>query len=279
MQIYLTPSRTWSVPDLQDALVREFKRAWWDSGVAEVVAHVPLLVNLAARDDAIREKSIARLAIEVKQARALGVKFLVLHPGFYRGPAREDGIARAVESLNMVLDGANGPSPVIALETMAGQGGALGSRFEEMARILSRVHASNLVGVCFDVAHAFIAGYHMSSYRGYESTLEELDSTIGVDRVRVIHVSDSKTESGSGNDRHSSIGEGRMGLQVFHALVRDRRFAHVPKILEIPERDAKSRRDLAKLRTLQATDEPIVEAERPWQLTWEDMTRDGVPAG
>lgn len=271
IQVYITPSRRWDVPELSPEEVVVFKSAWHKSKVKEVVAHVPLLVNLASIDNSIRRKSIIRLSTELTRANSLDVHVLVLHPGFWRGSNRTEGIERILDALNTVLEPVKDLTTKIALETMAGQGGAIGCRFEEMASIFENVSRPELVGVCFDIAHVFIAGYYISGYQGYEATLKEFDDIVGIQNIKVIHVSDSKTRLGSRNDRHASIGEGQMGLQVFHSLVGDPRFVYTPKILEIPERDEKSKHNLDLLRKLQESTDPIFEPERPRQLVLEDI--------
>jgi deoxyribonuclease-4 len=147
---------------------------------------------------------------------------------------------------------------------MAGQGTTLGSRFEELAEILRGLEKPERSGVCFDTAHVFIAGYPFIGYDGYLETLEEFERIVGISRIGVIHLNDSKTPGGSKNDRHAAVGEGHMGIQVFHALLQDNRFTDVPMILEIPERDEKSERTLQMLRDLSERRSPVAEPE--WLL-------------
>lgn len=272
IQVYVTLSRTWLVADLQPETVAAFKAAWAQSRVKEVVAHVPFLVNLASDDSEARQRSAERLLLELRRADTLGVRNVVLHPGFNRRHDRKESIRYISHALNSVLASAGHCKTTIALETMAGQGGAIGSRFEEIAGIIDGVEKSHTVGVCLDLAHVFIAGYRLRRYEGYEAVIGEFDRVIGLDRIRVIHVSDSRTSLGSRNDRHASIGEGQMGLQVFHALVRDSRFVYTPIILEIPDRDSRSQQDLALLRALQSRTSPLAEPEKPRQLSLEGVS-------
>jgi deoxyribonuclease-4 len=264
IQIYITRSRQWAVEPMSDHFIASFKAAWSNSNVREVVVHVPFLVNLASGDPAIREKSVERLTTEMRHADLLGIKYLVFHPGSSGSQSRAEGIAHIVEGLNRVID-LNATSPCkILLETMAGQGTTLGSRFEELAEILRDLEKPERSGVCFDTAHAFISGYQFIGYDGYLETLEEFDRIVGIHRIGVIHLNDSKTPGGSRNDRHAAVGEGHMGLQVFHALLRDDRFRGIPMILEIPERDEKSERTLQMLRDLVGQRSSVAEPE--WVL-------------
>jgi len=151
----------------------------------------------------------------------------------------------------------------LLLETTAGQGTALGSRFEEIAQILEIVNRSDLLDLCLDTCHVFVAGYDFTGYKGYERVLRELDATIGLSNLRAIHVNDSRTGLGSRVDRHAPIGTGKMGLQVFHALVSDRRFDEIPKILELPGTDSNElQTQLELLCKLASTASRLPELER-----------------
>ncbi len=259
-QTYITLSRRWNVPDLSPEEILDFKSAWRESQVKQVIAHVPLLVNLASPVDNIWQKSRDRLSTELSRANRLGIQFLVLHPGYCRNLDKETGIRRIIGALYNVLDNVFDSTAMILLETTAGQGTAVGSRFEEIAYILERARKKARLGVCFDTAHVFEAGYDIRGYRGYEKVLKKFDLIIGLDKLKVIHLNDSKTGLGSKVDRHASIGEGKLGLQIFHAFVGDPRFRDTPKVLEMPERDGKKvQKQLELLRKLQATSSPITE--------------------
>jgi len=255
IQIYVTLSRRWTVPDLTENEVCQFRTAWQRSTVKIVVAHVPFLVNLASTSGDIRRKSISRLIIESERASKFGVSYLVLHPG--SNPNRQKGLNLIVEGLDIVLNSTNDSRVKILLETVAGQGNQICSRFEELAYVLERVQDPERLGICFDTCHVFAAGYDIRGYDGYERVIEKLDRIVGLDRVKAFHLNDSKTSLGSRVDRHASIGEGLLGLQLFHAVVRDNRFSDIPKILEIPERDDRSHENLELLRNLRGQIAPI----------------------
>jgi deoxyribonuclease-4 len=259
-QTYITLSRRWSVRDLRPEEISDFKSTWQKSKVKEVVAHVPLIVNLASPLDETWQKSTDRLSAELHRVNQLGIHFLVLHTGYYGDSGKKTGTERVIKGLKTVLDGVNESTGKILLETMAGQGTALGFRFEDIAHILNNVAKKNFLGVCLDTSHVFAAGYDLRGYQGYDRVLKEFDAAIGLDELKAIHLNDSKTELGSRVDRHAPIGEGKMGLQVFHAFVTDQRFRDTPMVLELPSRDADLiKRQLELLRKLQATTDPVSE--------------------
>jgi deoxyribonuclease-4 len=257
IQFYVTLSRRWNIPDLKKEEVLKFKNAWQTSSVKKVVSHVPFLVNLCSNDRELQRKSIARLVTEVSYNNKFSIPFLVLHPGSYGESTREDGIKRLIEALNIVTSHFKTTSSLILLETMAGQGTTLGSSFEELKIILSQLEKKDFFGICFDTSHVFIAGYDIRGYKGYENIFKTYDETIGVESIKVIHLNDAKTNLGSKNDKHAAVGEGQIGLQFFHALLRDKRLLGIPKILEIPERDQKSKDSLIFLRKLKEINQSI----------------------
>lgn len=251
VQIYLTLSRKWDVPVLSEKEISEFKDAWKKSKVKDVVAHLPYLANLASPDNDLYAKATNRLIVELDRAREMGVSFIVVHPGSHRGAGVRAGIKRTADALNTALANTGNTFTKILLETMAGQGTEIGNSFEQLAEIIGLIKQPERLGICFDTCHVFAAGYDVSSYEGYKKTIEQLDKIIGIKNVGVIHLNDSKEDLGSCIDRHASIGEGYLGLECFHAIVKDPRFSCIPKILEIPERDEKSQQNLDLLRKLQ----------------------------
>lgn len=272
IQIYVTLSRKWDVPKLSREEVIKFETAWRKSSVKQVVAHVPFLVNLASPNEEIWEKSMRRLITEVYRANKFGVQFLVLHPGSYGDSNRKEGLKKIITSLNTISQRMHNTSTKILLETMAGQGTMIGSCFEEINQILQEIKAQELFGVCFDTGHVFMAGYDIRGYKGYENVLKKFDKIIGLDKLMVSHLNDSKTKLGTRSDRHACIGEGELGLQFFHALLRDQRFSGIPKVLEIPERDKRSKDNLEFLRKLRAISDPLPGEKRgSTQLTFKGV--------
>ena len=248
IQIALT-SRSWKLPSLTEEEIMTFKTAWKKSKVSEVVSHLPFLVNLASSDKTVREKSIRRLFEEIERAEILKVKYLVLHPGSYTISTAAKGVKNIVESLNTVIKHLPEKSPIILLETMAGQGTNLGRSFKELSAILKGLQSPKYVGICLDTAHIFQAGYNIVGYKGYKKVFEQFDYEIGLEQLKVIHLNDSLTDLGSKYDRHETIGNGKIGLQFFNALLREKQFNDIPKILEMPDRE-RSKEALVFLREL-----------------------------
>lgn len=234
LQIFLKNSNRWDARPLSDEDRELFAAARARTGIGPVVAHDSYLINLASPDAALHEKSVRAFMEEMKRANYLGVPYLVLHPGAHMGTGEREGCARVAAALDRAL-GEVGPPVVLLLENTAGQGSALGRSFEELASILDRVEADDRVGVCFDTAHAFAAGYDLRTKRGYDAVMREFDRLVGIGRIRVFHVNDSKKGLGSRVDRHCGIGKGHLGLDSFGFLLNDRRFLAIPKILETPK--------------------------------------------
>ena len=200
-----------------------------------IFAHANYLVNLAATNPQFRANSIRALSEELIRADQLQVPFLVVHPGAHLGAGEEAGLERIVESIDHALAGVPRIKTRIALETTAGQGSCLGSKFEHLAYIISRVREPERLCVCLDTAHVFAAGYDISTYSSVRKTFREFDRMIGRNRLVAIHLNDSKTACGSRVDRHEHIGKGKIGLDAFRFIMRDRRFRKIPKVLETPK--------------------------------------------
>jgi deoxyribonuclease-4 len=251
IQIFLKSSNQWKARTLTDDDRMLFREAREKSGISPVLAHDSYLINLASPDPDLHRKSLDAFVEEMRRANDLGVPCLILHPGAHLGAGVQAGINRVARALNRAIDRV-GPPVRLLLETTAGQGSSLGSRFEELAAILERMRNPERAGVCLDTCHIFAAGYDIRSREGYEKTLREFDRLIGVGRIQAIHVNDSLKDLGSRVDRHSHIGKGRIGLEAFRCLVNDPRFVDVPKILETPKGEdmREDRRNLAKLRAL-----------------------------
>lgn len=259
-QTYITLSRTWKVTSLSSEEVSSFRLGWRKSNVKEVIAHAPLIVNLASPSDDIWQKSKNRLSLELSRTNELGIKFLVLHAGNYGNSDRKRGIERVAKGLNHVLANSAESTSMLVLETSAGQGTSVGVSFDEIATIVKSVENDRVLGVCLDTCHSFAAGYDLRGYDGCERVLKEFDAVIGLERLRVFHLNDSKTDLGCRIDRHAPVGVGKLGVQVFHSLVRDRRFRSTPQVLEIPvDGGDLIKQQLQFLRQLQESDSPLNE--------------------
>lgn len=250
VQIFTKNARGWNAAPLAAPDVELFRERLTTSELARATcAHASYLINLGASEGPVAEKSLAGLIDELQRCEALGIPFLILHPGAHMGAGEETGLDRIAAGLDRAHAACAGFRVRVLLENAAGQGSCLGHRFEHLEGILARVREPDRLGICFDTCHAFAGGYDIRTAAGYEATMAELDRRIGIDRIRIIHVNDSKKGLGSRVDRHEHIGQGEIGLEAFRCLVNDRRLACVPKILETPKKEDMAE-DVMNLRTL-----------------------------
>jgi deoxyribonuclease-4 len=253
LQIFTKNASQWKGKPISDEEAAAFRDAWAASGLAPVVAHDSYLINLASPDPMLLRRSIEALADELLRCETLGVPFLVAHPGAHMGSGVLEGCDRVAASIDEARALAPAPTVILLLETVAGQGTTLGRKFEELARIRSGVARRDLVQFCFDTCHAHAAGYDLTTAQGYEETFREFDAILGLESLRAFHLNDSKNERGSHVDRHEHVGKGKIGIDAFARLMRDPRFAAVPKLLETPKGAdgvVMDRRNLALLRRL-----------------------------
>lgn len=237
VQLFTKNASQWRGKPLADDEVRTFRKALSSSKLRFATAHDSYLINLATPDDALYRKSINALTEELERAEALGLTYLVIHPGAHMGTTVEVGIARIVTAIDEIHGRCAGYRVEILLENTAGQGTTIGHRFEHLAEIRKRVRDAARLGVCIDTCHAFAAGYPLDAIDGYVSTFQQFDSLIGIKHLRLFHVNDSKKPLGSRVDRHAGIGLGEIGLETFRRLVNDPRFRDRPMILETPKED------------------------------------------
>jgi deoxyribonuclease-4 len=250
LQIFTKNASQWRGKPISPAEAETFRAAWRQSGIGPVIAHDSYLINLAAPQEEMWRRSIAAFLDEMERCALLGVPALVMHPGAHLGAGEEAGIGRLAEAFRLVF--AEAPAGVtVLLENTAGQGSYLGHRFEHLAEVMARVPQGRF-GVCLDTCHAFAAGFDLTSAEGYEAMLAGFDRLIGLPRIAAFHLNDARKGLGSRVDRHEHIGQGEIGREAFGRLLRDERFAAVPKILETPkgEDDALDRMNLALLREL-----------------------------
>lgn len=200
-----------------------------------VFGHSGYLINLGAAPSDNRDKSIKSLIQEIQLATAIGLPFLVMHPGAHLGAGESEGFKQIVKGLNEVFRMTKGSSVRIALENTAGQGSCLGHRMEHLAAIYDEVDKPERLGICLDTAHFFEAGYDIRTEKGWNAALAELDKLVGLEQVLAFHLNDSKTELGSRVDRHAGIGQGKIGKEAFRHIVNDQRFTNHPGCLETPK--------------------------------------------
>jgi deoxyribonuclease-4 len=235
LQIFTKNASRWAAPPLLEEQVSAFRRAAALSRLRFLTAHDSYLINLAAPDDALFEKSVAAFVVEMERAEALGLSYLVTHPGSHVGSGEEAGLTRVVAGYEQVHARCPGFNVRVLVETTAGQGTALGHRFEHLRTIFARAACADRMGVCFDTCHAFAAGYALSSAADYAATFQRFDDLVGLSRVRLFHVNDSAKPFASRVDRHANIGRGQIGPDAFRRLVNDPRFHTLPMVLETPK--------------------------------------------
>ncbi len=248
IQIFTKNANQWRARELSPEEIAEFKRLQKETQISPVVAHDSYLINVASKDKELLEKSKNSLLVELTRAEVLGLPYLVMHPG--SNPDTVDGIKRIGDSLNWIHSQAPKYQARICLETTAGQGNTLGFRFEQIARIIDLVEERKRIGVCYDTAHTFAAGYDIRTEKAYEETFRKFDEIIGLEKLEVIHLNDSKKDFGTRVDRHEHIGKGFIGLDAFRLLLNDPRFEKVPKILETPKEGDMDKKNLKLLRSL-----------------------------
>jgi deoxyribonuclease-4 len=233
VQIFSRNPRGWKARPLDAEEVEQFKRVRAETGVGPVAIHANYLINLAAADCGIREKSVASFREEVERALQLGADFLVVHPGSARGACEEDAIRTCAESIKSACEGLALGSFRILIENTAGQGECIGHRFEHLREIRALCEELDL-GVCLDTAHAFTAGYDIRDEDGLEAALDSLDSNVGLLNVLAIHFNDSRAEYNSRVDRHWHIGQGHIGTEAMRRVACAPRLAHAAFLLETP---------------------------------------------
>jgi deoxyribonuclease-4 len=249
VQIFSRPKLTWRFPALDPRATRTFHRQLREAGVETAMAHGSYLINLASPDPALLARSREALADEIRRAARLGIPYLVIHPGAHTGSGEEAGMATIIESVRQALRAVRS-RVVLLLENTAGQGTGIGHRLEHLAAILDGIRARRRLGVCLDTCHLFAAGYDLRTPATYAATLDEVERTVGIERVRAFHLNDSRGGLGCRVDRHAEIGMGEIGREAFRLLVNDPRLATIPGVLETPGGLPGFRRNLARLRRL-----------------------------
>jgi len=250
VQLFVKNQLQWQGRLLGDAEVREFKRVQRATGIRLAFAHATYLINLASPAEADWRRSVEAFHDELERAEALGLPFVVIHPGSHKGSGIAAGIGRIAAALDQLCERTGGYRVKVCLENTAGAGNTVGARFEELRAILDRARFPERLGVCLDTCHLFAAGYDIRTRAGYAATMEECKRTIGMGTVLAFHLNDAKQGLGSGLDRHEHIGKGRIGLGAFRCLLNDRRFADRPMALETPKEEDADVKNLATLRRL-----------------------------
>lgn len=248
LQVFTKAPSRWAGKPVSEEAARAFREAV-EAGPMTVVVHDSYLVNLCAEKAELREKSYAALADELKRCALYGVTMLNSHMGAHVGQGAAEGVRMVGEAARGLLAESD-PSVMLLMETTAGKGSCLGGSFEELAQMLDAAGGDERLGICLDTCHIWDAGYDLGSAEGVEQTLGDFDRVIGLERLKAVHLNDSKNVRGSRKDRHANIGAGEIGREGLAALAAAPRLAGVPMILETPHEGDGHLRDLEWLRVI-----------------------------
>ena len=251
VQIFTKNGSQWHAKPLVDEEIRLFKEAVKRNNLRSPCSHDSYLINLGSENRELWNKSIDAFVIELERAEALDLTGVVMHPGAAGEADEDDALNRVVQAFNIINTRTSGFRVETWIETTAGQGSTLGYRFQHLGHIIQEVQDPDRFGVCVDTCHIFAAGYPLGTESEYQTTFQEFDDVVGIDRIRAFHLNDSKKPLASRVDRHDHIGEGCLGLEPFRHLMNDQRFVDRPMYLETKkeERDGEDM-DAVNLRTL-----------------------------
>lgn len=251
-QIFTRNPRGWKISKLSKDEIQSFREKIEQSGIGPVVSHMPYLPNLASPSKTIWRLSVKALQSELERCDKLGIPYIVTHLGSHMGAGMEVGFDRLIGGINQCLDADQGTTMVL-LEIMAGQKNSMGSKFEDIQTIRSGVSRRERVGVCFDTAHAYAAGYDLRTEGGLNKTVEQFDRIVGLSNLKIIHINDSAVSIGSGRDLHEHVGGGYIGEKGFRFFFHHPSLRESPMILETPlEKSGDDVRNLARVRKLAA---------------------------
>jgi len=246
MQIFSRNPRGWNTGPLDPSEIELFRKGREKAGISPLIIHASYLINLAATEDTLFERSILALEEELQRGDQLGADYLVVHVGSNAQQGTGFGIARVVEALGRMKTGT--VRTQLLLENTAGEKGDIGCRLEELAEILTRLGNISWLGLCLDTCHAFAAGYDISHRAGVKAWVKEIKETVGLDRIKLLHINDSKKGLNCHVDRHEHIGKGKIGLEGFRAIICHPELQRIPMILETPkEQEGDDRRNLDTL--------------------------------
>jgi deoxyribonuclease-4 len=240
----------WRAKKLETPEVDKFFAAQEETGVGVACSHAGYLINLASPDPALNQKSYDSFKEEMERCNLLKITNLVIHPGSHVGSGEEVGLNTIAANLNKVLTELKGNIVTICLETTAGQGSNLGYTFEQIAYLIEKTEDKAHIGVCMDSCHVFAAGYGLADPADYKKTMKSFDDIVGLDKLRVLHLNDSKKGFGSKVDRHEHIGKGEIGLEGFRNIVNDKRLVKVPMVIETPKEEDELATDAQNLKIL-----------------------------
>lgn len=252
VQIFNKSNSQWRAKKLEAKELDLYFKKIDETGIKVCTSHTCYLINIGSSDPELNEKSYQAIKDEMERCELLKIPCLVMHPGAHTGAGEKIGLENIVRNIRRLMSELKDNHVCLLLETTAGQGSTLGHTFEQLAYIISEVDNHPQVGVCMDTCHVFSAGYPITELADYKKTIEQFDSTIGLGRLKIIHMNDSKKGFGEKKDRHEHIGKGHIGLEAFRNIVNDPRLRHIPKIIETPKDEKTLAEDIENLRVLRS---------------------------
>ncbi|HZL90683.1 MAG TPA: deoxyribonuclease IV [Pirellulaceae bacterium] len=235
VQLFTKNNNQWRAKPISEDDIAQFRDKLIARNIAHPLSHACYLINLASANRLLWQKSVDAMVIELERAEQLGIPYVVVHPGAAVEATEAAAIKNVVRAIDEIHRRTGKLAAMPLLENTAGQGSCLGWQFAQLAAILDGVKQPQRVGVCFDTCHAFAAGYSLGEREAYQATWREFDSTVGIERLKAIHLNDSKRELGARVDRHEHIGRGKIGTESFRLLLSDARFCSLPMYLETPK--------------------------------------------
>jgi deoxyribonuclease-4 len=236
MQIFARNPRQWRKTSLSDEDIQIFRKKAREEGISPIAIHIPYTLNLAATNSNFYKITIREFIADLVEADKLGADYLITHMGSYKGSTEKKGLMRITNALRKILKATKGVRTKVLLENTSGSGCWLGYNFSHQRYILENLDWTKRVGVCLDTAHAWASGYQINSRQGVEQLIEEIDTQVGLERLKVVHLNDTKEKLGSRKDRHFHIGEGNIGKKGFYFLLHHSFLKNLPFILETPKK-------------------------------------------
>jgi len=252
IQLFSKSPNQWKDPPLVAEQIDLFRKTVINTGVEPAMIHNSYLINIGSPSTTQARRSVNAFLSELKRAESLGIPYVVAHPGAHMESGEKKGLDNIVRRINELFRRTRGYDVMVLLETTSGQGSILGWCFEHFRSILDGVREPERLGICLDTCHIFSAGYDIRKPAAYQATIDLFDHIIGLDRLRAIHLNDSKGPLGNRKDRHEHIGKGMIGREGFRNLMQDPRFRDIPMVLETPKGKgmAADRRNLKVLNDL-----------------------------
>jgi len=249
IQFFSRNPRGWNYSPLNKREVEQFRSSLRSFAFSPIFLHMPYLPNIAAAQSKFYKRSIRSIATDLQRAEQLGAQYLIFHIGHRMESSEDEAIENVSQGINQAFEKVRNGVKLLT-ENTAGQGTEIGYNFDQIKKIVEGVQDHQRMGVCLDTAHSFEAGYDLSNKDGIERTLDDFDRTLGLKRLHLLHLNDSKTPLGSRKDRHWHIGEGHIGLEGFRHLINHPSLSHLPGIMETPRKDTVE--DLKNMRVIRS---------------------------